>query len=77
MKHKALLDANFNKYHVFSITEYTKEDNWKGYTVVQIAHIDVWKDVWILNGQIDRVVEVGQSSMSGEEYDLWQEYLNG
>lgn len=76
MKYKILLDERFGKYHVLNEETYTDGGLYNGDTVVQIAHNDTWKDVWIVDNQIFSVIEVSESSMSGEELDLWREYYS-
>jgi hypothetical protein len=78
MSNKALLDAKFTDYHIFTTIEYGEESTayWKGQSVAQIAHDNTWKDVWIKNGEIVRVIEVDELSMSLKELELWKEYLN-
>jgi hypothetical protein len=76
MKYRELLDERFGKYHVFSEETYADGGLYTGDTVIQIAHNDVWKDVWIVDNQIYSVLEVDERSMSSEELGLWKEYLN-
>ena len=66
----------FKNHKVVGRTDYTNNAYYANQTLIQIIHEDSWKDVWIDNDQVVRVVKVYPESMSEEELAIWKEHIN-
>lgn len=66
----------FENHKVVGQTEYDDSSHYANQTLIQIIHEDSWKDVWIDNDQVVRVVKVCPESMSEDELAIWKEHLN-
>lgn len=65
----------FGDYHEISAKIIPDDDDtnpFRGNTLIQIIHNNIWKDVWIIEGKIDQIIYVYPDCMGRDELNIWK-----